>query len=84
MPRQLLIGVQRGKLGSRAAWHLAALQLWRLWQSRGKLRKRALIPLVLLFVPLKLKVAAFGAVLLMVLLVAGTLGALIFALTQLT
>jgi len=83
MPRQLVIGIQRGKLGSRAAWQLAALQLWRLWQSRTKLRKRALIPLVLLFVPLKLKLIAIGAAAFALLLVLGALGAFVFALTQL-
>jgi hypothetical protein len=79
--RQLVTGLRLDEPGQ-AGWHVPALELWRLWQSRPKLRKRALALLVWRFVPLKLKLAAVGAAALALLLFAGAVGALLFGLSQ--
>jgi len=82
MSRQFMNTVRLGA-SQRAGWQLAALELWRLWQSRPKLKKRALVFLALAFVPLKLKLIAVGAAALAFLLLAGVFAALLFGLIQL-
>jgi hypothetical protein len=67
----------------RAGWHVAALELWTLWQRRPKLRKRTVLFLAWRFVPPNVKLIAVGVASLGLLLFAAAFAALVFGLTQL-
>ena len=78
-------GVEPVELGSsRAGWHLAALELWRLWEKRPKLRKRTLLFVAWRFVPPNVKLIAIGVASGLLLLFAAGFAALVFGITQLT
>ena len=66
-----------------ALWLLIAAEVVRRWLGRPSLSKGALLGLACRFLPRKLKLAAGGAAAVAFLLVAGSLAALVLALSQL-
>jgi len=68
---------------SQDRWRLAALELWRLWQSRPRLCKRAVIALAWSYTPRKLKLAAGAAAALALISLAGAVTVLVVVLNQL-
>jgi len=73
----------QSRSGRAASWHMAAFELWSLWQRRPKLRKRAIVFLAWRFLPPNIKLIALGVAAGAILLFAAMFAALVFGITQL-
>jgi hypothetical protein len=79
-----LSSVDRIRLGrGRLGWGLAVVELYRLWQRRPPLKKRALLFLAWRFLPPNVKLIALGVSAATIVVFAGALAALGFGLSQL-
>ena len=77
-------GVDPVEFGSgRARLHMAAFEVWSLWQRRPKIRKRTVVFLAWRFVPPNIKLIALGVGAGLLVLFAAMFAALVFGITQL-